>query len=362
MARTARITLCAVAIAACAPYLLLKGVWLAGSRVGIPQDSVLLSGNEAVLHSINGLTMVMDAVVIVLAVALVRPFGRRLPAWLMLGPLWVATGLLTPILVAAPLSGVLAVLDNAPEGSQQESEPFLEGWVSVLVYGGFIVQAVALGALFALYVKDRWGRTLRGRLGALSPPPRTPSALLLTSATLLATAVPLSTHLLWALGSHSGLPSSQAAQMDARMRLVEASYAGFALCAVAAVVLVALRPRPQTRVATVVLLGWVGGSVLTAWGGWSLLMSGSNAINGGLPSEQHVTSAQLLVYAAQMTAGLLVLTVSIRFAHQHLAGREAVAHDRDPHKVEPHDRDPHEAAAHDLTERDLRSRRRTERL
>lgn len=320
-----------LAIAACAPYLLLKGAWLSGSRLGIPQDSALLSGNEAALHAINALTVLMDAMVIVLALALTMPWGRRLPAWLVLGPLWIGSGLLAPILLAAPLTAVASTFGEGGSSAQRESEPFLEGWVSTVVYGGFTVQALALGTLFVLYVKDRWGTALRGRLVDLRAATDEQLHRALTWVALPVTAVPLAAHLLWALGARAGLPADLADRMDGGLRLTEAVHAGFALCAVAALVLAVYRPRPRARVATVVVLGWCGGSAMSAWSGWWLLMSGTNALGDVEPFDRCVSGTQLITYASQMTAGLLVLTLSVLFAHRHLAPHDVLR----PQRVGP---------------------------
>ncbi|NGN67949.1 hypothetical protein G5C51_29130, partial [Streptomyces sp. A7024] len=123
----------ALAIAACVPYLTLKLAWLSGSHVGIPAGSDLRR-SEGALFAANTATVVMDAAVIVLAFALTRPWGRRLPGWLLLLPLWVATGLLAPIVVGFPAQ-LVARLFGADTGSQQPAdEPFLAEWVFGVVY------------------------------------------------------------------------------------------------------------------------------------------------------------------------------------------------------------------------------------
>lgn len=324
----ARQSLCLVVIVACAPYLLLKCAWLAGNQVGIPQGSVLLEGT-AVLYAVNALTLVMDALVIVLALALIRPWGRRIPAWLLLGPLWVGTGLLTPILLGAPLSALASLFEPDGQRGPSDAESFLDGWVSAVVYGGFSVQGLALGLLFFLYAKDRWGAALGGRLadlrtdggaaglaGRRERPSRT-----LTLVALALTLVPFTLHLLWALGARTALPTDPAKEMDSELRLSEVVHATFALSALVALVAVACLPWRRVRVGTVAALSWCGGSGMTAWGGWWLLMSATNALGVNQPSDQEVWGTHTLAYAAQVIAGLLVLTLSVLFARQHLAVR-----------------------------------------
>ena len=87
----------AVAIAACLPYIGLKAAWIAGSHLGIPEGSELREpGERTAMIAINAVSVVMDAAVVVLALLLTRPWGRRVPAWLLALPVWCACGLLAP--------------------------------------------------------------------------------------------------------------------------------------------------------------------------------------------------------------------------------------------------------------------------
>ncbi len=98
----ARRLLRATAVVACLPCLGLKAAWIAGSRVGIPDGSALLDHRVAMALA-NGLSMLLDSGVIVLALVLTRPWGRRVPAWAPALPAWGATGLLAPIMAGYPL-------------------------------------------------------------------------------------------------------------------------------------------------------------------------------------------------------------------------------------------------------------------
>ncbi|HEV7626723.1 MAG TPA: hypothetical protein VGO89_09505, partial [Streptomyces sp.] len=124
---------CLIAIAACVPYLSLKIAWVLGAPVGIPDGSPLREGG-GMLVAVNALSVVLDSLVVVLALALTRPWGRRLPAWLTLLPLWAATGLLSPILVAFPVQllhgAVTGDADPAAKsrGAAAQGE-LLDGWV-----------------------------------------------------------------------------------------------------------------------------------------------------------------------------------------------------------------------------------------
>lgn len=153
-----------VAALACLPYLTLKTAWVAGSSLGIPPESPLLD-HTLVLRLANAGTVVMDGAVIVLVLLLVRPWGLRAPGWLLLVPVWIATGLLLPIVLGYPAQLVAGALGAGGSGSTSGAEPFLDSWVFAVVYGGFIVQALALTTLFLRYAGRRWAGVARGRPG-----------------------------------------------------------------------------------------------------------------------------------------------------------------------------------------------------
>lgn len=162
----------AAAIAATVPYLTLKTAWLAGSHIGIPDGSVLLEPGSVFFTALNGLSLLMDSSVVLLVLVLTRPWGMRVPSWLLLLPVFIATGLLTPIVLGFPGQLLLRAMGLGPDEAARAAEaPFLEPWVFNLVYPGFIIQAVALAGLFVPYARERWGRRWQGVLG-----PRVPRA------------------------------------------------------------------------------------------------------------------------------------------------------------------------------------------
>ncbi|EPH39364.1 putative (2E,6E)-farnesyl diphosphate synthase [Streptomyces aurantiacus JA 4570] len=109
----ARRLLRAAAVASCVPYLSLKVAWIAGSHVGIPEGSSLLE-HRGLMAAANSLTVLMDGAVIVLALLLTRPWGRRVPAWLLGLPMWAATGLLLPIMAGFPAQLAVRALGGDP--------------------------------------------------------------------------------------------------------------------------------------------------------------------------------------------------------------------------------------------------------
>ena len=82
--------------------------------------------------------------------------SRRRPSGLVLGA--GATGLLTPILVGLPLGMVAQAV--ARRDVELAEDTSLEPWVFAVVYSGFALLALAMGALLLDHVTRRWGHLL----------------------------------------------------------------------------------------------------------------------------------------------------------------------------------------------------------
>ncbi|MCT2593804.1 hypothetical protein LHJ74_28520 [Streptomyces sp. N2-109] len=300
-----------IAVAACLPYIVLKIVWICGGDTGIPADSVLLDPDrKTALRLANGLTVLMDAAVLGLALLLTRPWGRRVPAWLLAFPMWLATGLLAPIMVAFPIQ----LVAGAGSAGTAESRAFLDPWVFGVVYGGFIVQGLALGGLFVPYARDRWGRLWRGRIGELPDSPLAPARKATAVAAAALALCPLTTQLLWASGSAAGLSEDLAQDRGSDMYVSQGVGALFGLAAVTGLLLLAFRARPGLRLAVPLAMAWTGSGVLTGWGGWMTLAS--LAVDD---AEAGATPVMHLTYSVQMTVGLLILTAGAHFLAERAA-------------------------------------------
>ncbi|MGW0559211.1 hypothetical protein ACWDZ4_00935 [Streptomyces sp. NPDC003016] len=309
----------AAAVVSCVPYVALKAAWIAGSGVGIPDGSTLLD-HPGLTAAANSVTLLMDASVVVLALLLTQEWGRRVPAWLLVLPMWAATGLLTPIVTGFPLqllakafTETFADTRSAPGGS----EPFLDAWVFGVVYTGFVVQGLALGTLFALYTRERWGHLWRGTVGDLPDSavgPRLRAAAVAASVLAALAGVP---HLMWAAGSATGLSGTRADGRTPDFHLLEGTYALFAAVTAAAVLALALRRGRSLALRTPLALAWTGSGALGCWGGWLLVASALPVTDGA----EQATALMLLTYAGQMIAGLSVLATGAAFLRRR--GRHA---------------------------------------
>ncbi|WP_328402089.1 hypothetical protein OHS70_28830 [Streptomyces sp. NBC_00390] len=290
----------ALAIAACVPYLSLKIAWISGSRIGIPDGSMLLDHPRLVLVA-NSVTVVMDTSVVVLALLLTRPWGLRVPAWLLGVPAWGATGLLLPIMIGFPMQ-LLATALGGTTAQDSSQRPFLDDWVFGVVYGGFILQGLALGTLAVLYARDRWGHLWRGTMWEL--PSRATGPAVRTWAVLgsLLALFPALMHLLWAAGSAVALSPGRAAERTTDFYLLEGARFVFVAVACAGTLMLAFRRRPWLPVRLPLAMAWAGASTLGAWGGWLLITSLMPAADASNDASWQMT----LTYAGEMISGLLL--------------------------------------------------------
>ncbi|MCY0931347.1 hypothetical protein OTB20_35225 [Streptomyces sp. H27-H1] len=298
-----------MAVAATVPYLALKTSWLAGSHIGIPAGSVLLEPGLLITVA-NAVTVLMDASVIALVLVLTRPWGVRLPPWLLIVPAFVATGLLTPIVLAFPGQLLLATLGLGPDAAEQAAkEPFLDPWVFQVVYSGFIVQALALTGLFVPYARERWGGRWQGPLGARLP---SPTGGVAGAAAALAVVVSAA-HFYWAFGGTVGHNAAQIAQYSSDTGVGSAVHGICALTAGAGALLLAR--GGDRRAGWPLAVAWTGAASTLCWG-----MGMLAAFTGGEPGpDERTTTATYLIYAGQMITALLATAVVGRF----LAGRRA---------------------------------------
>ncbi|MER7948529.1 hypothetical protein ABTY59_14185 [Streptomyces sp. NPDC096079] len=296
----ARRALRALAILACLPYISLKIAWVAGGRLGIPAGSVLLERPQ-LMAIVNAISVVADALVVVLALLLTQAWGRRFPAWLLALPMWGATGLLTPIMTGYPTQLAVALV-TGDEKATAPAEPFLDDWVFAVVYGGFILQGLALGTLFALYARDRWGHLWRGRLGELPAHASGSGAKALAAAGAVVALVPAALHLLWATGSTTGLSARRIAERDSDFRVLEAQWVAFLVAAVVLVLFLVLRRPARLRVRTTLALTWTASGAVGCWGAYLSLV----ALMPDPDPTKRVPGLVQLAYAGEMITGLLL--------------------------------------------------------
>ncbi|MFB7518327.1 hypothetical protein [Streptomyces sp. NPDC056144] len=284
----ARRALRLLAILACLPYIVLKAVWIAGGELGIPAGSPLLD-HPVMMAVANTLTLLADAAVIALAVLLTRERGPWVPGPLLTLPTWAATGLLAPITAGFPAQLLAGLLTDDPAAAP--SEPFLDPWVFGVVYGGFILQGLALGTLFLLYARDRWGRVWRGRLGAVSARVSGPGVRAAALAGAVVSVVPAVLQVRWL---------AEADSVD--QAVLEAVRLVFLVAAAVSTLLLVLRGPARFGVRPVLAAAWVSTGAVGCWGAYLTLVS----LQPSGDVSDKITDLARLSYAGQMITGFLL--------------------------------------------------------
>lgn len=283
------------AVAAAVPYFVLKIIWLSGGTVGMTAGTPL----GAEFDALNAFTFLMDAVAIGVALAMTRPWGMRLPAPVVLFPMWVGTGFLATIVVGVPIATAVSAArgDNifATDGAS-----LVQPWVYEVVYAGFIVQGVSLMTAFFLYSRARWPRLPEGtrssELGKLQ------KQLGIGAAGLAALLGVL--HLFWALGGTAGLPAQYIATSAFTGRFMDFVFGGLSI--LGAVGMFRLVRRRGSRW-TAVLLVWVGAATNFSWGFWVTL---NMLTDSPLTAGTREMGLLGLVNLARLLAGMLMGVVA----------------------------------------------------
>ncbi|MCW4353694.1 hypothetical protein ONR57_10340 [Hoyosella sp. YIM 151337] len=287
------------ALAATVPYLALKGHWIFGGRTGLTDPDF---GTSPVMAGFNAATAAMEAAAIVLALAFVMPWGRRVPALVIVAPMWVATGLLGQILLTLPIQLALMTLAGSPLSDPGPGP--IEAWVFTMVYGGFAVLGVCLISGFIMYARSRWSDAQRwqAQLSTVGRPHFAAAAALLLLAALIVAA---STDLLNATAAAAALPAG------------EITIYGIGVCSV--LMIATGKPRSVRRWMPI-FGAFLASGALTAWGSYLLIVM---LIPNDLMAEADVTTAALAIAAAKVLSGVVCAIVLWRFTG---AATRAVAH------------------------------------
>ncbi|MEV6905443.1 hypothetical protein [Amycolatopsis sp. NPDC051071] len=267
---SARLIVCYAAILGTLPYLTLKASWVTGGDLGLRDPSFVDSG---LMRFANLLTGGMDVVAVVLALAFTYSWGRRIPAPLVLFPIWIGTGLLAPIVLNLPV--IVADLTK-PELDEMP----LENWVWAVVYGGFAWQGVLLLTAFVLYARDRWWFVVTGTVR--------PGSIGVTGGLGIAAALGAATaHVFWSFSTGG---------MSARGQdVVVAVLAVLAAIALATVSRGRFWPR--------LVLVWTGAGAMAGSGAWALFSAFGMSASG----LGHVP-----MLAVQVVGGVLMMTSVLR--------------------------------------------------
>ncbi|WP_370422197.1 hypothetical protein AB8O64_28635 [Streptomyces sp. QH1-20] len=245
------------AVLALSPYLLIKVLWVVGSLLGLAPIGE--GFNLAGWVVLNTVTIGMAGIGIALALALVRPWGMRIPGWLVAFCAWTGAGFLVSILPYAVLSTVLDAMRGGMADSRGEDSA-LPGWEGALIQFSFIGMGLGLALALPAYLRRRWPEAFTARVKD-----GTPTAVPWAAA--VAAVVGLA-WLYWAVGGTLGV--ARPAERDTYGYLLTGVGALWALAGSAAIWMLARQRPARVPYHLLLALGWLGSGSLFAWSGWKL--------------------------------------------------------------------------------------------
>ena len=292
------------AVVCALPYLALKIVWLSGGTLGVTDAGMM---REANMIALNAMTAGMDLVAIAIAMAFTHRWGLRIPAWLVLPPMWVATGLLARIALAVPLLIIVELLTSGslPRAAGGPVQP----WVYALVYTGFTGMGIGLMLAFVLYARTRWASVFRSTTRDFSPGATHGVQLPLAHGAVLMAAVPGAFSLAWALGGTVGLGHELTARRTISSYLFNGIDAALVIAAAMGILMVVHRWGRGTPLWVPVGLAWVGAGSLFGWGLWHMVnvLPNTALVRGRTEGMALINVLALVQLLAGLTIGLVLL-------------------------------------------------------
>ncbi|GGV89152.1 hypothetical protein GCM10015535_42250 [Streptomyces gelaticus] len=239
------------------PYLLIKVSWVVGSLLGLAPVGKGFGLAGWVL--LNAVTIGMAGVGIAMSLALVRPWGMRIPGWLVAFCTWTGAGFLVSVLPYAVLSTVLDAGQGGAAGGGGD-DPAMPGWESALVQFGFIGTGLGLALALPAYLRRRRPDAFTGRTGG-------GEATAAPWAAVVAAVVGL-VRLYWAVGGTAGL--SNPSERDIDWHLLTGLGALWALAGAAALRMLGRKHSAPVCRRILSALVWLGSGSLFAWSAWKL--------------------------------------------------------------------------------------------
>jgi hypothetical protein len=324
-ARTARTLAGYGAALAITPYIALKVAWVAGIPWGWENAEVISGAPMVIGDAVTGAMALVGALI---ALAFTHRWGLRAPAWLVVFPAWVGTGLLLPIVAAMPLYGLLVALGRLP---YPDAEGRASWWMFPLVYCGFYFLGIGLLVSGGFYVSDRWGHGLRGAVGdGAWGATRSLQRVLARAAAALAVCLG-ALHLGWALGGTFGLDPERLSERDHTYYQGHVVGAVAATCAAVGVLMLTSDGGRRLRIWIPVALAGLGSAVTFATGtlnlayGWVLTATGGiGNLSAQLPTPQQRAVYDIVNSLGVFDASLIGVIVLFHLAERYevLTGAE----------------------------------------
>ncbi|WP_329580775.1 hypothetical protein [Streptomyces sp. NBC_01361] len=293
---------------AMSPYLLVKLSWVVGALLGLAPIGEGFDRAGWVL--LNTVTIGMAGIGIALALALVRPWGMRIPGWLVALCAWTGAGFLVSILPFAVLSTVL----DAGRGKAADSggnDRAMPGWEGALIQFSFIGMGLGLALAVPAYLHRRWPEAFARRVGDGAP-----------AAPSWTAAVAGIVGLIWAYWAAGGtLGVARPAERDTNWHLLTGVGALWALAGAAAIWTLAWKSVVRVPHRLLLALGWLGSGSLFAWSSWklplTLFVAVAHPADAALPENLAVAP---VLHCAAIVAGVGMARTLVRSRSRSRAG------------------------------------------
>jgi hypothetical protein len=310
------------------PYLLIKISWVVGALSGLlPRAEQLSVAGFVVL---NVVTIAMAAAGIALALALVRPWGRRIPAVAVLSGAWIGGGFLVPMipymLLDTLLSTGTATADPEPS--------IMPAWEGPLIEVSFLGMGLGLAVAVPFYLRGRWPAAFAGtvRRGDGQGGPAAANRPRVAILAVLAAVVVGVLNLAWAAGATIGLRHPDARELG---WYLQTGNAGLWSLAGAWAVAVLLRARSGVPLWIPVGVSWLASGFLVAWGCWklpfALYLAVGSEVDTVWPEQLGVAAALFLLGIAGGTA---ILRTVLRTCRARQTPAESSVRAAPPHRSE----------------------------
>jgi hypothetical protein len=280
------------------PYLLIKIAWTFG--MFLPRDNMGDPGWRA----INATTAILALVGILLAMAFSRPWGERLPAWLVVPPVWVGTGLLVPMVLLVPVLGPAAVARDNTAGATD-----VWAYEQVFVIASLVGVGLGLPVALAGYARARWPEALGGPIDRGEGPGHT-RELQVSLARLVATGCVLLglAKGYWALGGTVGIDPSRLGDRDLWWHYLTLSTGAWSLAGAWGVLALTSR-RGSGRFLPPMVAGWVSSGMLFSYNLFFAMRPDSEA-------SPEYPLARVLSTQAGVVLGLLMALTILLILHE----------------------------------------------
>jgi hypothetical protein len=279
------------------PYLLIKIFW----TFGLFTPTVEMGNLNWRL--INATTAVLALIGILLAMAFSRPWGERLPAWLVALPVWVGTGLLVPMLFLMPVLGPAAVLRDKAAGAAPT-------WAYEQIFVIVSLVGIGLGLPIALagYAKARWPEALTGPIDCGERPGHTrPLQVPLARLTAVGCVLLGLTKVFWAAGGTAGIDPARLGGRDLWWHLLSLSTGVWSLAGAWGILVLTSR-RGSKRFLPPMAAAWISSGMLFAYDLFSAMRTDSQA-------SPEYPLARVLSTEAAIVLGVMMVMIILLVLH-----------------------------------------------